>query len=558
MEEFEALLSKLEDKLVNLDDTVDLLEREKENIESKGIANLSDDDLGKINAIKHFLEEYDESSEKIIEPKYSLLQYYFKAKEYIVKLNQKDLNKSVRTRNINLLIDLLLTIKDCDEFDSFVLSETDIRALYIDRNDKEAFDADLEKVNLMVKSCFYALLKEVNDEIDKVMGKYNKINSTRSLEVKNNPQPSPKKNNRKRNVIIASILSITVLAILLHSCNKDQTKNNDEEETRQPVGIEATVEPTVKPTAEPTPEPTAEPTPEPTAEPTAEPTPEPTAEPTPEPTAEPTPEPTAEPTPTVNPMADREADMLRRASLVANTNFFEGVYTSDIVGVLNAIHDREMWATENAGYAQLFNTTFNRIYEHYIMGTLNQEDLNKLDALKNLAKDNSDLDRFLETYCDLLRDVLTNKKDAHTRMRRFIEIFGTSLNGFTNEPTLLTDDDVFNENAQVNDFFDWWFAYDSIIKPTYPLLYPKELYDIDGALIEQIMYHTYGATEEGRRAYIEALGLGYYEDYIYNYIRLLETQMTMESALTNHPLFCEIRHITEGPLLELGEEGGNN
>ena len=76
--------------------------------------------------------------------------------------------------------------------------------------------------------------------------------------------------------------------------------------TAEPT-LTPTVEPTATPTAEPTLTPTVEPTATPTVEPTATPTVEPTLTPTVEPTATPTVEPTATPTvePTVTPLNDK-------------------------------------------------------------------------------------------------------------------------------------------------------------------------------------------------------------------------------------------------------------
>lgn len=249
---------------------------------------------------------------------------------------------------------------------------------------------------------------------------------------------------------------------------------------------------------------------------------------------------------------DKETDLVRRSNAIAKTNFFEDAYASDIIDVLRTISDKQMWASENAGYAQAFNTSFNRIVENYFFDTITEEDINKVEALRSLAKQNSDLDRFLEEYTTLLQNILRNPsdQDAKDEMMKYVTIFATSLNGFTNEPEVLTDNEAFNEHAQVNDFFNWWFAYDSVIKPTYPLYYPKALENIDGMIVEQLMY----MSEEDRNAYIENNGLLEYKDAINKQIKLYELQYLMESALVNHPQFCEIRNVNDAPTLSLGGE----
>lgn len=256
------------------------------------------------------------------------------------------------------------------------------------------------------------------------------------------------------------------------------------------------------------------------------------------------------PAPTFDQTGDKEADLLMRATEVSGTGFFEDLYTSEIKELLRVIADKKMWATENAGYAQAFNTTFNRIVEKYLFDAITKEDIAKIDALKSLAKPNSDLDKFLETYANLLSKVLSepNNDKAKDELTRFIAIFANSLNGFTNNESVMTDNKTFNEAAQVNDFYDWWFAYDSIIKPTYPMAFPKALEEIDGAIVEKMMY----MTEDERNAYIEANGLSEYKDAIISQIRLYELQYLMESALVNHPSFCEIRNIEDAPELTLG------
>lgn len=485
-----------EEKIILLDGRINnLLERENEvraeieEINSKGLSLITKEESQRLELLEKELTKIITSKNDVIEPKRQLLSMYLEAKSLIDKLHNENINKSLRTKIINALARKLTAIKEIDANATYTSEE--IEKLQTERHNPEVFNKYFNMFENRVDGSITILTNDLNYELD-------------SLERKEKEKEEEEKEARKTGTatkIIATLTLVTVIVGVASSCNKSKKEATMIRGIENPDDSYYTTATIITSQSTPKPEPT--------------------------------------------PIVDRDTDIQDRANIVASTNFFQDAYPSDITGLLNAIQDKQMWNTENADYAQAFNTTFNRLFEKKIMGTLTYEDVMELNALKSRAKDNSDLDRFLETYTELLKALLMGQEEAHAKLAKYIEIFGTSLNGFTNEPDLLTDDETFNEHAQVNDFFDWWFAYDSIIKPTYPLLFPQRLYEVDGAVIENIMYATYNATDEGKRAYIEALGLQDYENLIFNQIKLYELQYLMESALVNHPQFCEIKNVNE-------------
>lgn len=244
--------------------------------------------------------------------------------------------------------------------------------------------------------------------------------------------------------------------------------------------------------------------------------------------------------------------IINRAHKIEETGFFEDYYVSDIADVLLSIENKNLFTTEHANHAQSFNTTFNRVTDNYLMDQTSHDDVNKMDSLGYMTKNGSDFDKWLEQYRDLLKAILDNpyNQEAKNNMYKHLSIFATSLNGFTTEPEILTSDKEFNSNAQINDALNWYMAYDSFIKPVYPLFFPRALESVDGYEIEKMSY----MKEEERNKYMEQIGLSEFRDEINGQIQLINLQYLMESHFTNKANFCEIRNIADIDELDLESE----
>ncbi len=143
------------------------------------------------------------------------------------------------------------------------------------------------------------------------------------------PTAPARKNQQRRWLPAAVILTVAVIGLILWACGVFSSDGGETEpsappEPAQSETIPSAETPTGEPAEEPAPEETQmpmpaetptpipadtstpEPTETPTSEPTATPEPTPTEEPTPTPTAIPTPTPTEEPTPTPTPEPTRE------------------------------------------------------------------------------------------------------------------------------------------------------------------------------------------------------------------------------------------------------------
>ena len=183
-------------------------------------------------------------------------------------------------------------------------------------------------------------------------------------------------------------------------------------------------------------------------------------------------------------------DYVNRSAKIKNTGFYEGAEINDIVAVVKSIDDKTTFRDTDATIAQSFNTTFNRIVDNYLFGETTPIDIEKMEALKYFAKDDSDLDKWLSRFADLNIEILKNPTNNENKdnLYKFERIYATSLNGFKNEEEALTNDEEFNNDAILNDYFDYYIANESFRKPLVMLLDYKEIEDIDGMIIGDIEY----------------------------------------------------------------------
>lgn len=168
--------------------------------------------------------------------------------------------------------------------------------------------------------------------------------------------------------------------------------------------------------------------------------------------------------------APEAVDYVNRSYSIQTTNFYEGATIDQIVEVVKAIDNKEVFTQDNANIAQSFNTTFNRIVDNRLFGVTTEADIAKLDALPHFAKEGSDMDKFLTEFATISKKVISNPADIDSKneMYKYLSTYALSLNGFTNEDPDFPVEKPYNENAQLNDYYDWYIAYNSFIAPLYP------------------------------------------------------------------------------------------
>ena len=228
----------------------------------------------------------------------------------------------------------------------------------------------------------------------------------------------------------------------------------------------------------------------------------------------------------------KAVDYVNRAYMIQANNFYEDAQIDDIIDVIMAIDNKNLFTADNASLAQSINTTFNQVVDNYLFGTNTLEDINKINAIKYFANKDSDLGRFLDGFSSLTQDIINNPEDvkAKDNMISYINIFATSVNGFTNDETALTDNKEFNENAKVNDYFDWYMAYNSFVGPLGSVLtFPRDIQSIDLFYAEQIYHNTAlleNASEESLKTNREKLlvtyGYGEHLDSIFKLYKIYE------------------------------------
>ena len=163
-------------------------------------------------------------------------------------------------------------------------------------------------------------------------------------------------------------------------------------------------------------------------------------------------------------------DYVNRSYQIQNVNFFDDATITQVVEIVKAIDNKEMFTSENANLAQAFNTSFNRTVDNALFGTVTDEDKTKTEALYSIAKEGTDLDNFLSGYADRVKAILENpSQENKAQMYNYVATFALSVNGFTNIDPDVEVTEPYNEDAQVKDFYDWYMAYDSFIKPLFPI-----------------------------------------------------------------------------------------
>lgn len=162
---------------------------------------------------------------------------------------------------------------------------------------------------------------------------------------------------------------------------------------------------------------------------------------------------------------------VNRAYQISATNFYEGASINEIVEVVMAVNDKDIFKSENAALDNSINNTMVDAIINYINGDVTEENINKMNALPYFAKEGSDLEAFLKEYSTILQNIIrsTNDKEAlasaQNDMYTYLYAFANAHNGYVEKGS----DIVVNENAIVKDTFDWYIAYESFVKPAMSL-----------------------------------------------------------------------------------------
>ena len=131
------------------------------------------------------------------------------------------------------------------------------------------------------------------------------------------------------------------------------------------------------------------------------------------------------------------------------------------------------------------NDVMNEIATHVLdtkitgVSSITNEDLNRIEALREIAAPDSDLDEFLEGFVDIIKACITDPYniDLSNKAYMYLNLWVKSLNNMDNplnhletiegslEENVLTVDPVFNERAKIKDANDFVIAWDDIVGP---------------------------------------------------------------------------------------------
>lgn len=169
-------------------------------------------------------------------------------------------------------------------------------------------------------------------------------------------------------------------------------------------------------------------------------------------------------------------DYVNRAYKLQEVNFFVDSKINDVVEVLREIDKHE----EESNYMNLIDEPLSQVKTNYLFGTITPRDIAILDNLENLVQKDSDEYKFIVQYVDLLKAVIANptSEEALNKLQLCIRIFAENLyNAQYNEPSHLSDDIEFNDNAIVTNKDSWIFIRKNIIDITYEIAFPYDYED---------------------------------------------------------------------------------
>jgi len=159
--------------------------------------------------------------------------------------------------------------------------------------------------------------------------------------------------------------------------------------------------------------------------------------------------------------ASEAVDYVNRAHEIAKTNFYEGASIEQIVEVVMVINDNELFMSENSALEQSINASLTDVYNNYAFENISLEnDINRMEALKHFAKENTGLDKFLTKFSNLTINVLSTKDDAtknaeaKNEMYNFLDTFANTFAGNTQDVNIKG-----NEEAVLEDTYEWNTAY---------------------------------------------------------------------------------------------------
>lgn len=172
---------------------------------------------------------------------------------------------------------------------------------------------------------------------------------------------------------------------------------------------------------------------------------------------------------------EKAVDYVNRAYEINKTNFYEGATINEIVEVVMAIDEKNIFKSDNAALDNSINNVISEAVIDFNDNKGTDEMVAKMGALPHFAKAGSDLEAFLKEYSTILQSIIknTNNKEefyaAQNRMYTYLYAFVNAHNGYVEEGS----DIVVNENAIVKDTFDWYLAYQSFVRPAWTLFMPN-------------------------------------------------------------------------------------
>lgn len=167
-----------------------------------------------------------------------------------------------------------------------------------------------------------------------------------------------------------------------------------------------------------------------------------------------------------NIVSNKAVDYVNRSVKIQETGFYEDATINDIVGVVKSIDDQTLFKKEGDAQEQTIYASLTNIYNSYSFTNETQEEnIKKLEALKYFAKDGSELSLFLNEYATLMQNVLSTKgntEESDKAKQNVYNYLDTFANTFAGNKY---DIDNVNENAVIEDTYDWNVAYHSFVLP---------------------------------------------------------------------------------------------
>lgn len=165
-------------------------------------------------------------------------------------------------------------------------------------------------------------------------------------------------------------------------------------------------------------------------------------------------------------------DYVNRAYEISKANYYQDATINEIVQILEAIDTKTILREDNEALLSSIITPIDDITLNYLINGLQKNDIDKIKAIKYFAKADSELEKFLKDYANIIIDALKNKEDTD-KISEINRLAYNYLDAFANTylgQVITSEKNKYQDYEDIiNDGNDWNLAYKAFIIPSIPM-----------------------------------------------------------------------------------------